>query len=145
MGESRRWSPWKWLRDEHPDFRVHEAELPAGLMGCLDHHRRTVWLDSRLTDVERLSTIAHECGHIELDVASGLHVVQAPEWKVDRWAARRLMPVRCLQRAFTWSSSLPEIADELGVDQRMLRARLRCLTDEEQDVIMDAIARMRVA
>lgn len=145
MGETGRWSPWRWLRETHPDVRVYELDLPPGLMGCLDHHQRAVWLDSRLTEVERTCTLAHECGHLALDAVIDKMVITAHEWKVDQWAARRLVPVRCLARAFTWSSQLSEIADELGLDQRTLRARLRGLTDDEQDVVMEAIKRTRAA
>jgi hypothetical protein len=112
-------------------------------MGCLDHHRRAIWLDSRLTHVERHCTLAHELGHLTLDTVQGEEVATAGEWKVDRWAARRLIDLRCLERGFTWSSQLAEIADELGVDQKTLRARIRTLTDEEQDAVMTAIQRTR--
>lgn len=145
MGDTARWSPWRHLRENHPDVRVHEAELPPGLLGCLDHAQRTIWLDSRLTDVERTCTLAHELGHLALDVVLDGQVRPAAERKVDRWAARHLLPIHCLARAFTWAANVPEIADELGVDVHTLRARLRSLTDDEQDAVMMALAKVRVS
>jgi hypothetical protein len=145
MTVTTRWSPWLHLREHHPDFRVHEVELPTGLMGCLDHLERRIWLDTRLTDVERDCTLAHELGHLALDTLHAGVVLTAAEWKVDRWAAVRLLPIRTLARAFTWAVSISEVADEVGVDEHTLRTRLRCLTDDEQDAVMEALERMRVA
>lgn len=144
MGETTgRWSPWRWLRERYPDVDVREAELPSGFLGYCDHYEKTIWLDSRLLHGEQRATLAHEIGHLELDACIGDRWYNAPEWKVDRWAARRLITVDALLRAFQWTSDLDEMAEELWVDRHTLRARLRCLTDEEQDQVMKAIERRR--
>lgn len=142
MGDDAgRWSPWRHLRERHPDVWVHEAELEPGLLGCTDHERRIVWLDSRLLCREQRATLAHEIGHLELDAHIGGRWYPAPEWKVDRWAARRLLELNTLLRAFQWTTDLDEMAEELWVDRHTLRVRLRCLTDDEQDQVMKAIER----
>lgn len=146
MGNSKTWSPWRHLRVYHPDFVVHELELPAGLMGCVDLGRRTIWLDSRLTCREQRSTLAHEIGHLERGPAPCDPVAsQAEERVIDDWASRKLIRAADLARAFAWSQHLPEIAEELWVDLHMLRARLRGLADDEQDMVMDAIRKLRLA
>jgi hypothetical protein len=110
-------------------------------MGFCDHYERTIWLDSRLTCAEQRATLAHEIGHLELDVHAGGRWYSAPEWKVDQWAARRLIELGALLRAFQWTADLDEMAEELWVDRHTLRVRLRCMTDEEQDAVMGAISK----
>lgn len=140
------WSPWRHLREYHPRVHVHEVELPPGLLGCVDHAAGVIWLDSRLNQAEKRCTLAHELGHLER--GPGLcdpgHD-DAEERVIDAWAARLLIPIRDLAKAFQWSAHLPEIAEELWVDEHMLRARLRGLTDTEQDQVMAAIGRARIA
>jgi hypothetical protein len=138
------WSPWRHLREQHSDVCVYELELPPGLLGCVDHEQRIIWLDSRLTQAERRCTLAHEIGHLErgpgpCDPLGG----SIEERLIDEWAARQLIDGDSLARAFQWSPFLPEIATELWVDLHMLRTRLRAATDEEQDRIMSAIYRLR--
>jgi len=142
MGDNRtQWSPWRHLREKHPGVDVREAELPPSLLGCMDHYTNIIWLDSRLLRGEQRATLAHEIGHLELDPCIAGRWYTAPEWKVDRWAARRLIHVEDLLRAFQWTSNLDEMAEELWVDRHTLRVRLRCMTDEEQDQVMRAIER----
>jgi hypothetical protein len=139
------WSPWRHLRQRHPGVRVKETELPCGVLGCIDHYQKIIWLDSRLLSREQRATLAHEIGHLELDHFMHGKWISAPEWKVDRWAARRLIPFVDLLRAFQWSDDLEEMAEELWVDRHTLGTRLRCLTDDEQDQVMKAIERRRAA
>lgn len=124
---------------------MHEVELEHGLLGLLDHAQRIIYLDSRLLCRERRSTLAHECGHLTLDTKVNGVWIPAPEWKVDRWAARRLIHTKDLLRAFQWTSDLDEMAEELWVDKHTMRTRLRCMTDEEQDSVMEAIGRRYTA
>lgn len=145
MGDSGQWSPWRYLRGHHPDVSVHEAELPDGYMGCTDHRQRVIWLDTRLTAAERRCTLAHEIGHLELDVVAHGTLVTCAEDAADAWAARRLICSREFVQAFAWSCDLHEIAEELFVDVKTLRARIRCTTDEEQDEVMSVIARRHPA
>lgn len=145
LGEPAPWSPWRYLREKHPGFHVHEVELEPGLLGCTDHQRRLIWLDSRLTAAEKRCTLAHELGHLALDTACGHQAFPAAEQLVDEWAASRLIRGRDLARSFSWSLHLSEIAEELFVDVKTLRARIRCATDEEQDWVMAVIARRQLA
>lgn len=115
-------------------------ELPGGLMGCVDHEQRVIWLTTGLTQAERRCTIAHEVGHLERGPApDDPALADQEERAVDAWAARLLIPTGALVRAFQWSQHLDEVAEELWVDERMLRARLRALTDDEQDKVMAAL------
>jgi hypothetical protein len=122
---------------------VVEYEFDDDVFGCVDHDTHTIYLDSRLTHGEQRATLAHELGHLEQDVhVSGLWL-PASEWKVDRWAAERLVPIEDLVRAIMWSQRLPEIAEELRVDEPTLRSRLRCLTNDEQDALLALGVRFR--
>lgn len=120
------------------------VHLPHGVWGLTDGGHR-VWLDARLGQAERRSTLAHELEHIR----RGHHGCQPPavEASVEHHAARRLIPdVHALADALVWARGhLGEAADELWVDVPTLRARLdpthlhpaeveilrRRLTDEE--------------
>lgn len=140
MAETTPWSPWRHLREHYSDVRVYETELPVRLLGCVDLDQRIIWLDSRLTQAERRCTLAHELGHLDRGVVCCDPVAaEVEERAIDGWAARMLIPVGSLVRAFQWSCHLPEIADELWVDLHMLRARLRGLTDCEQDLVIEAM------
>jgi Zn-dependent peptidase ImmA (M78 family) len=125
---------------------VYETELPGDLLGCVDIDRRIIWLDSRLTEAERRSTLAHEIGHLERGLPCDhgeSNASDVTERAIDQWAARQLIDIRALASAFQWSSHLAEIAEELWIDEHLLRERLRCLTDEEQDILMQALSRAR--
>lgn len=127
------------LRKHHPDVAVHETELPPGYMGCTDHARRVIWLDSRLTCAEQRATLAHEIGHLELDTVHDGEVAMAAEAVVDAWAARKLISAADLVSAFRCCPHLADIAEELWVDLDTVRARLGCLTDDEHDMVIRAI------
>lgn len=120
--------------------------MPGGWMGCTDHAKGTIWIASGLTQAERRCTLAHELGHLARGpVPTDPALAATEERAVDEWAAKRLLPVCALVKAFQWSSYLDEIAEELWVDLRMLRVRLRTLSDTEQDAIMEAIRRRLAA
>lgn len=145
VGERGRWSPWRHLRERHPEYRVHEVEFATDHLGCVDHRRKVIWLDSRLLCREQRATLAHEIGHIELDYFVQGMWAPAAEYRVDAWAARSLITLPDLLQAFAWSMDLGEMAEELWVDRHTIGVRLRCLTDEEQDAVMDALRRKWVA
>jgi Zn-dependent peptidase ImmA (M78 family) len=121
---------------------VHEHELPAGYLGMTDHARKVIWLDSRLTDAEKRSTLAHELGHLTLDTYVYGALVTALEPVVDAWAARKLISISGLLSAMNWSEQLCEVAEELFVSEHMVRTRLRTLTDEEKILVMRSVRRI---
>lgn len=114
-------------------------------MGCTDHNRGIVWLDSRLTQAEQRATLSHEIGHLELDTVHHGRVLTAPEDTVDAWAARNLIHLCDLLSALRCCPNLPDIADELWVDLRTVRVRFRILTDDEQDLVMSAVRKLHLA
>jgi Zn-dependent peptidase ImmA (M78 family) len=126
------WSPWRHLRENHPDVVVYEHEMPDGYLGCIDAENRIIWLDSRLTQAERRSALAHELGHLERGPApAGEHADPVEERAVNVWAARKLIAIPDLAAALGWSSHLSEIAEELWVSVHMLTVRLETMTQAE--------------
>jgi Zn-dependent peptidase ImmA (M78 family) len=107
-----------------------------------DHARKVIWLDSRLTDAEKRSTLAHELGHLTLDTYVYGALVTALEPVVDAWAARKLISISGLLSAMNWSEQLCEVAEELFVSEHMVRTRLRTLTDEEKILVMRSVRRI---
>ncbi|MCW2902895.1 MAG: 42, gp42 [Streptosporangiaceae bacterium] len=139
-GETERWCPWDYVREQHPDVQVYEVELPGGLLGCIDHERRIIWLQAGIGDVQLRCTLAFEVAHLERGPTPAQpELARARQNDAEDWAARQLIPTNCLVFAFLGFTHLKDIAVELGVDLPMLRARLRGLTDDEQDAVMDAI------
>jgi Zn-dependent peptidase ImmA (M78 family) len=136
------WSPWRHLRENHPDVVVYEHEMPDGYLGCVDPDRGIIWLDSRLTQAERRSVLTHELGHLERGPApAGEHADPVEERAVDVWAARMLITIPDLAAALGWSSHLSEIAEELWVSVHMLTVRLETMSQAE----LMLLARLRSA
>lgn len=123
--------PWRALRAlTHVIVvwaRPHPA-LPAATNG-LD----VVWLDPRLTQVERRCVLAHELIHIE----HSHHGCQprAVEHAVRAETARRLVSLEDLLAAVPWSEHLEVLADELWVTPAVLTDRLAGLTPAERSAI----------
>ncbi len=63
----------------------------------------------------------------------------------EEWASCMLIPAASLIDGFALFRHLPEIAAWLDVDLPTLRMRLRTLSDDEQDDMMDAIRRFQSA
>lgn len=135
--------PWRELR-ALAHVVVHHRELhPSGTRGVTDGVRR-IWLDSRLTQVERRCTLAHELVHIKAG-HTGCQPT-AVEARVEAAAARYLLPdAAAIGDALVWARGrLPVAADELWVDVPTLTTRLddRWLTATDRDVIRERIARL---
>lgn len=146
MGDTEReraWSPWRYQRTHHPDVIIYEAELAGNMLGCVDIAGRRIWLDNRLTQAEKRSTLAHELGHLERGSLCDSTGDAIEERSVEEWAARQLIDARALARALRWSCRIDDIAEELWVDEHLVRARLRGLTDDEQDLMMRALEHAR--
>lgn len=133
-----------YLHEHHPDVQVREDDLPGGLQGGVDHERRVIWLDARLSPVARRCTLAYEIGQLQHGPTPPDPCLAAAHRRdAEDWAARMLLPTDVLMAGFAVSSYIPDIADHLGVDSAMLRSRLRGLTDAEQDLVMDTIRGMQ--
>lgn len=142
--ESERWSPRLFLRECHPDVRLYVRDLPAGVQGCCDHEKRVIWLNSKLGDVQGRCTLAFEIGHLlQGPTPTDPCLAAAHRRAAEDWAAQMLLPLHLLLDGFRCCSQIPAIADSLGVDAPTLRTRLRNLTDEEQDLIMEALHGLR--
>jgi hypothetical protein len=130
-----RWHPWRTAAALGLD--VYVQRLPDDAMGWWDPDGATVYIDSRCTQAERRSTLAHELVHAERGdepCATGWHE-HKQERAVDAEAARRLIPLGDLVDALLWSRDEHELAWELWVDVAMVRARLQSLTPNEvQDI-----------
>ncbi len=104
--------------------------MPDGVPGRTNG-RDVIWLDKRLSQVERRCALTHELIHIE----HAHEGCQPPgvEAKVRAEAARRLVRLDHLAKALSWSSriSFNELADELWVTPEVLRDRFANLTEEE--------------
>lgn len=122
------WHPWRALRRlEHivVDWARPHPTMPAATDG-----ERVIWMDPRLTQVERRCVLTHELVHLE----RGHRGCQprAVEHAVRAEAGRRLVTVEQLQHAMPWALSMGELADELWVTEMVLLDRLEGLTLEER-------------
>lgn len=131
--------PWRAFR-ALVDWTLHWRPLPDGLLGYTDFTARSVVLDTRLTQVERRCTIAHETEHILRGPAHPRHRAR-DERAVDDAAARKLIPLEALAEALVWSYDDHELAEELWVDLATVRARLKGLTDEETALLNERVDR----
>ena len=131
--------PWRRFRDR-TDWLLVWDTLPAGLLAYTSHSNRTVFLDKRLTQVERRCTIAHELEHFDIPTPRNPVLVARLERQIDQRVARLLIPLDRLGDALAWAHSLTEAAEELWVDEDTLRTRLEHLHPAERAYIIFADA-----
>lgn len=144
LGETGQFSPRDFLRSTYPDVDVRTTQLPGRLQGCVDLERRIVWLAEGLTHVEERCVLAYEIGQLIRGPLPEDPVVAAAHRRdAEDWAARMLISTEALVDGFSLFRRLPEIAEWLEVDLPTLRARLRGLTDHEQDAAMEALGRQQ--
>lgn len=138
MAESLQiYHPWRHLRDHWPHINVHHTDdLPEDRLGETDGHAK-VWLRRRQLQVERRCTLTHELIHLERGDTG--ECPPAVEVEIDREAARRLIPWGSLLEAARWSRDIEEIADELWVTEKILRARAETLTGSEVLALGEAV------
>jgi hypothetical protein len=121
--------PWRVLGRHWPHVEVeHTDELPPGRRADtngIDEIR----MRRRLLQVERRCSLTHELIHLEHGHTG--RCAPAHEAEVDREAARRLIPWPRLLAAVRWARSEEELADELWVTVRVLRARVAALHADE--------------
>lgn len=134
LGHGRRYDPWEHA--SRLDLRIVFRKLPEDLMGVYFHGpARVIALDSRLTQVERRCTLAHELVHLE----RGDDGHCATDWHEDKQeqlvhsiAARRLIATEDLALALILHESIYAQAEELWVDEMTLRTRLAGLSTAER-------------
>ena len=117
-----RWNPWRELRDHHSEVELVLTDLPDGVDGWTDG--RTVWIDRRLSQVQRRCALAHELQHLRRGV-----VTDSPteERLCDVLAARELIPLHALIDGFQWTQNRDALASHLWVDDYTLDVRLDAL------------------
>lgn len=122
--------PWRFV-GQFPHIRVHHEDL--GNVSGRSDGVANIWLHKDLRQVERRCTLTHELFHI----AEG-HTSRVPfmlELCVRFKAARALVSLEELARGLAWAMSAEELADELGVTERIVMDRLASLTDDERLVL----------
>lgn len=143
-----RYSPWAHARGM--DIRIAYRFLPRGEVGWWNLATRTVFLDSRLSQIVRRCTLAHELVHAERGddgrCASAWHENKL-EVQVHAEAARRLIGLEHLALALLLHEHEHDQAEELWVDIDTLRARLAGLSAIERAAMEGrmSVARRRVA
>lgn len=118
------WNPWRAIRalvDVTVRWERRDDEL-----GSWDEDSRILRFDPDQSQVERRCTAAHELVHVERGD-------RTCDPRVHREAARRLIDVRALGEALaTYDLDLPQVADELWVDDNTLQTRLDHLHPAER-------------
>lgn len=139
-------NPYDWLA-RSPMVQLHITRLPDDEMGCWDPDQDVIFLDDRLTQVERRCTLVHEMVHRlhgdEPDLPPALHRLQEEACKAQ--AARMLITLQDLTDALLWcvSEHEEEVAEQLWVDVDTLRDRLKHLTTAERAYLLDRIREAR--
>lgn len=135
--------PWRKLREEYPHITVvWDDTLPDGVAGYWDGET-TIYLDPRLTQRARRSTIEHETAHVDRGfVPTDAVLLAREEAVVDELAARNLITIEALIDALRWCRGVigAELADEVWTDQHTLNVRLAALSPAERTRIESALA-----
>lgn len=131
--------PWRRFRDDWGHVSLVWEPLDGDYHALTDGRR--VIMDPDLLQVERRCSIEHEMIHLE----RGEHCTQDPvvEARVNRIAARRLIPFPALMDAMAWSDQLEEVADELWVTPEIAQARIDSLRPGQVAVLAELIADLR--
>lgn len=99
---------------------VHVAHIEPPHRGFYDSARKIVVYDFNLTPIEARSVLAHELGHAFYD--HQCYGNARFEADADYYAARLLIDPAEYMAAEAIDPSVPAIADELGVEPRLVRA-----------------------
>lgn len=97
---------------------------------------RRIWIDPKLTSVERKCFLAHEAIHIQ----HGHNGCQPPaiERQICLEVARFLLPFEDLQRVACWSRNAAEMAEELDVTEQVIIDRLATLDGDQIQALWPA-------
>jgi hypothetical protein len=132
------YDPWHALAD-FDQARVVYAELPPRRRGEVDFRTQTITLHRMLDPTTQRCTLAHELVHLERGPVM-LFAAPREERTVAAIAARRLVGIDELAEALRWSQDERSIADELAVDVRTVRVRMRSLDDAEREFLSARVA-----
>ena len=102
--------------------RIKEQRLEHDLCGLYDHERHTIVLDPKLSDVQRLCTLAHELNHARYGDSLRAHWISGKcERRARRDTALRLVSPLEYQLAELAYEGVPWLmACDLGVTTRVL-------------------------
>ena len=125
--------PWAEV-SRHPHISVHFDRLERAA-GVTDGHSN-IWLDERLTEIERRCALMHELVHLEHGHMG--HQSETVERAVRAEAARLLIPSDRLWAYRHWHDTMHALAEELGVTDAVLRDRLEAAGPEEIKAIQRA-------
>lgn len=128
--------PWRALR-ELSDWTLRWQPL-VGCLGLTTWHDQTITLDPDQDQAQRRSTLAHELEHI---VRGYAQCGDREECLVELRAARKLIGIHELGEALAWAHNLAEAAEELWVDEQMLRTRLGHLHPAERHYLRRRLER----
>ncbi|WP_263121159.1 ImmA/IrrE family metallo-endopeptidase [Cellulomonas sp. RIT-PI-Y] len=118
--------PWRRLRGR-PELTVVWQKQPAGRLACTDG--RFIYVDPRLSQVQRRCAITHEQVHVDMGHIAGCSTSE--ERAVRAETARQLIEMPDLLSAYRWADRLHEVADELWVTPEVLQDRIDHLTHDE--------------
>ncbi len=134
------WSPWAEI-GRYPEVAVYHVPAPAP--GLYFPDRGVIVIAAGSTRAQRRSALAEELAHHVLGHRPDLSALEVArqELRARRWAARRLLPLAALERAFGTEPDLGDlagVAETLGVDEATLRFRLGDLEERERHRLADA-------
>lgn len=117
----------------------HRDIAPIPEVMCLN--RRVILLDATSSGAQRRSALAHALAHLDLGHVPGAgRMERRDEHAADTLAAQRLIPLHHLADVLTWALGADEVAHELHVTERIVRARVRALTPGEKEYISRRVA-----
>lgn len=108
-------------------LEVNLTKHDDGLPGRYHHATRTISTRRGMSARQYRSTLAHELGHAAYGDTPQInnHYTRKQERRADRFAAGLLITMEAFQDAYSWCGDhLPSIADELEVNQRLLKVWL---------------------
>ncbi len=115
------------------DIDIRKADLPENISGIYYNygsHNTLIAINNSLkTNAEQACVFAEElghyytsCGNLLLDPDVHRVIIQQQETRAKRWAAQRLVPLRCIIKAFNnGCRSFYEMAEELDVTVEFLQ------------------------
>lgn len=141
MGETEtEWNPWSYLQARHPDVYLYVQPLRSGVRACVDVARRAIWLDVRQSECEKRCALTFEIAVLERGPLPGDPCAAAQQrHEAAEWAVRRLIGLEPMVLACYGALDAAHVAERLSVTEGALRERWRCMTDDEQDAVFEAL------